>query len=400
MSRHHGSGFRRGEARTSRARSSRAAAAVALALAILTPIAARAMTEGERAVAVAPKSDMQIGVTASAGFASGSNATYTLSVIDNGPQSAPGPITVTDTLPAGLTYASATAPAGWSCAAAGQVVTCTMPGAFAKGVTNTITIVAAITSAVATSVTNIVTVTDGANDDTDLTNNRATVTSAVTVRRVATTPDGATVTSLPSNGTNYTQTFVLTNQGNVSDSYALVAGVAPAGIVTIVSVNGTAGSSSTSAAVAAGGTANVVVVYSVATGAATGATAALTLTATSTVTATSANVGDLTVTVARAGITMSKLLYRDDRTTLVTGPAAVLTNEFVQYKVTVTSTGGVPASAVSVADVIPAQVTYDAATGDVAGWTFVKPAGTLTASLTGTLAAGTSRFFWIRVRVN
>jgi hypothetical protein len=39
------------------------------------------------------------------------------------------------------------------------------------------------------------------------------------------------------------------------------------------------------------------------------------------------------------------------------------------------------------------------ATGDLAGWTFVKPAGTLTASLAGTIPGSTSRFFWIRVQV-
>ena len=46
---------------------------------------------------------MAITVVASAGFASGANATYTLTLTNNGPQSAAGPITVTDTLPAGLT---------------------------------------------------------------------------------------------------------------------------------------------------------------------------------------------------------------------------------------------------------------------------------------------------------
>src|SRR5712664_111621 len=103
-----------------------------------------------------PKSDMQVtSVTASPGFASGFNATYTITAVNNGPQAAPGPITLTDTLPAGLTYTSSTPPAGWTCAAAGQVVTCTLPGALNKFATQTFTIVAAITSAVATSVTNI-----------------------------------------------------------------------------------------------------------------------------------------------------------------------------------------------------------------------------------------------------
>jgi uncharacterized repeat protein (TIGR01451 family) len=368
-----------------------------IALALPTPAAAHATPAGD-AAAPAPKSDMQITVAASAGFASGSSATYTLTLNNNGPNSATGPFTATNTLAAGLTYTSGTG-TGWSCSASGQVVTCTLAGTLAKNAPTTITIVAFITSAVATSVTNTATVSYAGNDDSNLANNSASTTSAVTVRTVATTPDGATVTQLPSNGTTYSQTFVVTNTGNTSDSYTLAAGVAPAGIVTIVSVAGTAGTTATSAAIAAGATSNVVVVYSVATGAATGAIATLTLTATSIVTATSSNAGDLAVTVARAGMTMSKQLYRDDRTTVVTGTDAVTTGEYVQYRVTVTSTGGADATAVSVTDPIPGAVTYDSATPDAAGWTIATAAGTLTATLAGTLATGTSRYFWIRVQV-
>jgi len=341
---------------------------------------------------------MQITAVASAGFTSGNNATYTLTVDNNGPQSAAGPHTVTNTLAAGLNFVSATGTGSWVCSNSGQVVTCTWAGAYTKNVPTTISIVAFITSSVGTSVTNVATVADN-GDDTNLANNTANTTSAVTVRRVATTPDAATISQLPSNGVNYTQTFVVTNTGNISDSYNLVAAVAPAGVVTVISVNGTAGSTSTTTAIAAAGTRNVNVVYSVATGAATGASATLTMTATSIVTATSSNAGDVTVTVARAGVTMTKQLYRDDRTTLVTGPANVSTGEYVQYRVTLTNGGTASATSLIVTDPIPGAVTYDSATPDAAGWTIATAAGTLTGSLAGTLAVGASRFFWIRVRV-
>lgn len=382
-------------ARTARARRPRVAAGWALALVLVTPGMTRAVTERE---VFAPKSDMAITAAASAGFASGFNATYTLTLTNNGPQNAAGPITVTDTLPAGLSYTSGTG-TGWTCAAAGQIVTCTWPGTFLKGAVSTISIVAFITSSVATSVTNIAVVSYPLNDDTNLANNRATTTSAVTVRTVATTPDGATITRLPSNGTTYSQTFVLSNTGNISDSYSLVASVAPPGNVTIVSVNGVPGSTNTSPPIAAGATGNVTVVYTVATGAPTGAVATLTLTATSIVTGTSTNAGTLDVTVERAGLTLAKLLYRDDQTTLVNGAAKVSAGEFVQYRVTVTSTGAAAAATVVVADVIPAQVTYNTATGDMPGWSFGLAGSTLTATLAGTLASATSRFFWIRVQV-
>ncbi|HET7188660.1 MAG TPA: DUF11 domain-containing protein [Gemmatimonadaceae bacterium] len=397
MSRRRVSGPGRGPARTPPASALGVGGVAAFVLALLLPQPAHAVSPRDDA-ALVPKSDMVITGTASAGFATGGNATYTLTLNNNGPQSAAGPITVTNTLPAGLTYTSATASAGWACGAAGQVVTCTWAASYFKNVATTITIVAFITSAAATSVTNVATVSYPGNDDADLTNNTASTTSAVTVRRVATTPDGAAATQLPSNGTNYTQTFVLTNNGSVSDSYNVVASVAPAGIVTIVSVNGVAGSSATTAATASGATRNVAVVYSVATAAATGASATITLTATSTATTAATDAGDLTVTVTRAGVAMTKQLYRDDRTTLV-GAGAVTTGEYVQYRVTVTNGGGAAAAAVSITDPIPGQVTYDSASPDAAGWTIATAAGTLTADLAGTLATGASRFFWIRVRV-
>ena len=397
MSRHRDPGPRRGGARSAPARAWRAAVAAAWTVAALAPAPARAATGDVRPLA--PKSDMQITAVASAGFTSGSNATYTLTVDNNGPQPAAGPHTVTNTLPAGLTFVSATGTGSWVCGNSGQVVTCTWAGVYAKATPTTITIVAFITSAVATSVTNVATVADN-GDDTNLANNSASTTSAVTVRRVATTPDGATVSQLPSNGVTYSQTFVVTNAGNVADSYNLVAGVASPGIVTVISVAGTPGSSATTVpAVAAGGTRNVTVVYSVATGAGTGASVKLVLTATSTATGSSTDAGDLTVTVARAGVTMAKALYRDDRTTLVTGPSAVSVGEYVQYRVTVTNGGSAPATTVSVTDPIPGAVTYDSATPDAAGWTIATASGTLTANLAGTLASGASRYFWIRVRV-
>lgn len=60
-------------------------------------------------------------------FQVGASDYYDLYVSNGGPASADGPITVVDTLPAGLTYAAASGD-GWSCSAAGQEVTCDHPG--------------------------------------------------------------------------------------------------------------------------------------------------------------------------------------------------------------------------------------------------------------------------------
>jgi uncharacterized repeat protein (TIGR01451 family) len=57
-------------------------------------------------------------------FQGQAGATYTLTVVNTGSASASGTISVTDTLPAGLSFVSASA-AGWDCSAAGPSVACT-----------------------------------------------------------------------------------------------------------------------------------------------------------------------------------------------------------------------------------------------------------------------------------
>jgi uncharacterized repeat protein (TIGR01451 family) len=97
-------------------------------------------------------SDLQMTKTASpATVGTGTNVTYTLTPRFNGGTPpgtlAPGIITVTDTLAAGLTFVSA-AGTGWTCTFAAPTVTCTRPGPFAGNFTNmpTIAIVATVTA--------------------------------------------------------------------------------------------------------------------------------------------------------------------------------------------------------------------------------------------------------------
>src|SRR5205823_4350945 len=102
---------------------------------------------------------------------------YTLTVADAGP-SPSGSITVTDTLPAGLTFVSGTG-TGWTCSAVGQAVTCTNAAGLASGATSTITLTVAVGPAAAPSVTNTATV-SGTVTDPDGTNNTTSDPTAVT----------------------------------------------------------------------------------------------------------------------------------------------------------------------------------------------------------------------------
>jgi uncharacterized repeat protein (TIGR01451 family) len=220
-----------------------------------------------------------------------------------------------------------------------------------------------------------------------------------TAGSVAVTPDGANVDRLPSNGTQYSQVFPVQNTGNASDVYNLAATATPGTAISIMSVNGTAGASST-VSVASGATANVTVVYTVGNVAA-GSTDLLGLTATSTNTPAQNDAGDVTVRVVKAALSMTKVAYRDNQTTVVNNTTdRVLPGEFIQYKITVTNGGLASASTVSITDALPAAVTYNAASGDIgADWSISQAAGTVTANLTPALASTVSRFIWIRVQV-
>jgi uncharacterized repeat protein (TIGR01451 family) len=83
----------------------------------------------------------------------GQDATYTLTVTNVGNATTFGPVTVSDALPSGLSFVSATG-AGWSCAASGGVVTCTLAGNMSPGDTRTISLVVAVSGGASGSITN------------------------------------------------------------------------------------------------------------------------------------------------------------------------------------------------------------------------------------------------------
>jgi uncharacterized repeat protein (TIGR01451 family) len=216
---------------------------------------------------------------------------------------------------------------------------------------------------------------------------------------VSVTPKAATIDRLPSNGVQYSQVFSVQNNGNASETFNLAGSATPGTAITIVSVNGTAGSSST-AIIASAATASITVVYTVGNIAA-GTTDQLTLTATSQANPATTDAGDLTVRVVKAALTITKVAYRDNQSTVINNTTdRVLPGEYIQYKITVSNTGLASASSVALSDVLPAQVTWQSSTADVpADWALSQVAGTVTGTLTPTLAAAASRFIWIRVLV-
>ncbi len=125
--------------------------------------------------------DLAIAKAAATPFSVGASAAYTLTV-SNQQNTFSDPeinnILVSDTLPAGLTYVSASG-TGWTCAAVGQVVSCSHPPPLNPGQSlPPITVAVAVGAAAWPSVTNTATV-SSASFDAIVANNTATVTTAL-----------------------------------------------------------------------------------------------------------------------------------------------------------------------------------------------------------------------------
>jgi uncharacterized repeat protein (TIGR01451 family) len=216
-------------------------------------------------------------------------------------------------------------------------------------------------------------------------------------------PDGATSERLPSNGTVYTETFTVSNTGNATETFDLTASLPAGAVVTIVSVNGTAGSTST-VTIDASQSATVTVTYTVADDALAGTANMLTLTATAQSNSTISDDGTIQITVIRPAVTMTKEAYQNGRTVLF-GSGMVLPGQFIEYKITVTNNGTTTAKDVVITDALPLQVEYVSSEAGAGNWTIVRSGNagtvgnTVTATLDGTMAPGTTRHIWIRTQV-
>jgi uncharacterized repeat protein (TIGR01451 family)/fimbrial isopeptide formation D2 family protein len=106
-----------------------------------------------------PAVDLGVTVSHAGTFVSGGTGTYTITVSNAaGVEREDNTVTVTDTLPAGLSYNSSSG-TGWSCSAAGQVVTCTHAPTINPGASlPPLSLVVNVAEAAAASVTNSVTV--------------------------------------------------------------------------------------------------------------------------------------------------------------------------------------------------------------------------------------------------
>jgi uncharacterized repeat protein (TIGR01451 family) len=313
------------------------------------------------------------------------NGTDSIAVSEN--ISVGGVISVTGYRVSGTTYANL---AALNTALAGAAI--------AQGGSVTIQViydVAAGTGGVST----VYTLTATSRRDAGESDSDATTITPNLVAAVAVTPDGGqNLLRLPSNGTNYTFTFTVTNNATGPDGFDLLASF-PGTAITIVSVNGVAGDSTRITGLAAGASQNIDVVYSIGNVAA-GTVDTLVLTARSVATPATSDDGFADLTVVRPLLAIAKEPFRDDQSTPIGGGDTVAPGEFIQYRITVTNGGSAAASSVHVDDLLPAELAFASATGDAAGWSFSNTGNDVDADLAGSLAVSASRFFWVRAQVN
>lgn len=154
----------------------------------------------------------------------GQNASYTLTATNNGPSATTG-VVVTDTLPAGTTFVSATPSAG-SCSQASGVVTCPI-GSLASGASATVTIV--VTPTAEGGINNTATV---ASDDFDTNTANNTASAATSVRALVTADLSLVKTDRPDPvrvGRRVTYTLTVKNDGPAAASGVEVIDALPAG---------------------------------------------------------------------------------------------------------------------------------------------------------------------------
>jgi uncharacterized repeat protein (TIGR01451 family) len=213
------------------------------------------------------KSDSPDPVTA------GSDLTYTISVANDGPSPATG-VTLTDDLPAGTTFVSASAPSGFSCTTpavgSGGTVSCTT-SAMSSAASGDFTLVVHVAPdrPKGSTLSNTASVAHGESDPNTANDDATSTTTVATSADVSVTasdsPDPVSA------GSDLTYTLGLANSGPSSATGVILTDDLPTG-TTFVSLDAPAGFSCTTPAAGAGGTVTCAAASSLASGATAGFT--------------------------------------------------------------------------------------------------------------------------------
>ncbi len=155
--------------------------------------------------------NLTIGKSGSATATQGTNFSYTLVVTNTGTAATSGVVTVADTLPAGLSFVSGSG-SGFTCSAAGQVVTCTSSTAIAINGTATITL--AVTPTTTGAKANTATVIGGGDTSSASSNTVNTTVNAANAAPAITSNGGGATASVSAAENQTTVTTVTATDGD------------------------------------------------------------------------------------------------------------------------------------------------------------------------------------------
>jgi hypothetical protein len=310
----------------------------------------------------------------------GTNLTYVITASNSGPDPAAN-ANWTDTLPAGTTFVSLTAAAGWSCTTpaigAGGTVTCNI-ASFAVGSAG-FSMIVNVDAAVAagTVLTNTATITSTTADPVSGNNSSTTTTTVSAQADVNINKTDAPDPVAP--GTNLTYTIAVNNAGPSNAATVSFSDTLPANTA-FVSLAAAPGWSCTTPAVGSGGTvscnvatlapaggANFTLVVSVSAAATAGSVISNTVTvASATTDPTPGNNSATATTTVGAG-------SADLAVTKTDAPDPVVAGQNITYTITASNAGPSNATTATLTDTLPAGTTF-VSLSTPAGWTCTTPA--------------------------
>lgn len=310
----------------------------------------------------------------------GTNFTYTLTVNNTGTSATSGMVSVTDVIPAGLSFVNATG-TGWSCSAVGQNMTCTTSNPIL--VNGSSAIILTVNPLSSGTVVNNASVVGGGDSTPSVSNDVITnINGAPTPNLVISKSGPATGTV----GTNYNYTLTVNNTGTVATSGTVtVTDALPTGLV-FVSGSGAGWSCSAAGQVVTCTSTNAIIVNG---------TSTINLTVTPSQTGTYVNVasiiggGDNTSSISNSVTTQINPAPAPNLTIVKAGPTTATVGVNYNYTLTVSNTGTSNTNGqISVSDVLPTGLNFVSGSGN--GWSCSAVGQTVTCMSNNTIVVGTN----------
>ncbi len=302
----------------------------------------------------------------------GTNLTYTITVTNAGPSNA-ATVSLSDTLPAGTTFVSLPAVAGWTCTT-GATVACSNPSFGVGSAVFTLTVAVAPGTSTGTVISNTATASSATTDPTPG-NNSGTATTTVGTGSADLSVTKTDAFDPTVGGINLTYTLTVTNAGPSNATTASLSDTLPAG-TTFVSLASPGGWSCTTPAVGSGGTVSCSFaslpigssVFTLTVALAPTTTGVISNTATvssATTDPNPANDSDTETTTVGSAADLS--------VTKVDTPDPVTAGTNLTYTITANNAGPSNAPSASLTDTLPAGTTF-VSLSSAAGWSCTTPA--------------------------